>query len=290
MIKKSKLTTIERTDRLKDIIPGQQCSDSVLKPPKTKIYFTQIGKADLEGFHKYSKDKRLYEYFEMKVVKNINDTKVYYSKMEKRMLVDKSHHYWFVKLKENNKLIGSASLTSIDFERKSIEWGQAIDPNYWGQNYNLEIHELLKHYIFDVLNLNRLHGKTMITNKRSIAGIKASGCSFEGILRQYYNQENKFIDAWSYSLLAEEYFDQAPVSSQKNLSVKIEDIVKIINKALDTDEISKESTMSNCWLWDSLAHEIIISEVALKYNAKVKPLDYSQLTSIDLIYEYLKKQ
>ena len=289
-MKKSKLTAIEFTDRLKCIIPGQQHSDSIFKPPDAKIYFTQINKNDLESFHKYSKDDRLYEFFEMNPDENINDTKKYYSKMEKRMLVDKSHHYWFVKLRENNKLIGSATLTNINFERKSIEWGQAIDPNYWGQNYNLEIHELLKHYIFDVLNLNRLHGKTMIANKRAIAGVKASGCFFEGILRQYYKQKNKFIDAWSYSLLAEEYFDQTPESSKKNLTVKIEDIVKIISKALDTDEISKKSTMSNCWLWDSLAHEIIISEVALKYNVKVKPLDYSQLISIELIYEYLKKQ
>ena len=47
----------------------------------------------------------------------------------------------------------------------------------------------------------------MIKNKRAIECMKASGCVFEGILRDFYNKDGCFIDAWLYSLLSEEYYE-----------------------------------------------------------------------------------
>lgn len=290
MLKKSNLTSLERTDRLKRIIPGEQCSTSVFEPPETSIYFTQISEKDIEEFHKYSTDARLYEFFEFESFKSMDDTWAYYRKMVERINVAKTHYHWFVRSKENNMLIGLATLASIDFQRNSVEWGLGIDPNYWGQNYNLEIHELLKHFIFDVLDLNRLFGQTMVTNERAIAGIKASGCTFEGISRQYYKKENEYIDAWTYSLLAQEYFNNAPKLKQQILNVKIEDVVDLINNSLETDEISEETTMANCRLWDSLSHEKIIIALTSKYKVKVTPSDYSQLSSVILIHKYLIRE
>ena len=127
--------------------------------------------------------------------------------MLKRMLVDGTHYYWFVYEKESDALIGTASLASIDFDRRSVEWGQGIDPAYWGRNYNLQINELLKHFVFEILKFNRIFGQTMIGNERAISTVKASGCVFEGILRDFYKRGSTFIDAWSYSLLAKEYYN-----------------------------------------------------------------------------------
>ena len=92
-------------------------------------------------------------------------------------------------------------------------WG--IDPDFWGLNYNLQIFELLKHYIFDVLSLNRLFGHTMITNKKAIECVKASGCELEGILRDYYKKDDNFIDAWIYSLLSKDYYKE-PIDEFKS--------------------------------------------------------------------------
>jgi ribosomal-protein-alanine N-acetyltransferase len=289
MTKKSNLTPFECQHRLQNVLPGEASSDSLVEPPVTSIYFTKISRDSLQEFHSYSTDQRLYEFFEFRPFENIADTEAYYNKMEKRMNDEKSHYYWFLRLKKSNKLIGSASLANINFQRHSVEWGQGIDPNYWGGNHNLEVHELLKHFIFDVLKMNRIFGQTMVTNERAISGVKASGCAFEGILRQFYRKDDNYIDGWSYSLLAAEYFDQVSLLNQINLNIKIEEIVNLISDALESDEISKETKMSDCWMWDSLSHVVIIIAISSKYNVKITPLEVSQLTSVDRIYKYLTK-
>ena len=76
-----------------------------------------------------------------------------------------SASYWFVRNKKNNNLIGTAGLLNLDYDRSSVEWGFGIDPNLWGLGYILEIEETLKHFVFEVLKVNRLYGKTMINNK-----------------------------------------------------------------------------------------------------------------------------
>ena len=69
--------------------------------------------------------------------------------------------YWFVRRKSDDRLIGSAGLIDLNFSRQSIEWGYGIDPDLWGQGYILKIQEALKDYVFNILELNRIHGVTM---------------------------------------------------------------------------------------------------------------------------------
>jgi len=288
MTKINKDNPLDRANMLESIIPGEICSNTFLQPPKTSIYLTQISKSDLEEFHNYSIDEKLYDFFEFEPFKTMSDTEAYFQKMQKRMNVEKSHYFWFVRSKDTNNLIGLASLANINFQRNSVEWGQGINPEYWGQNYNLEIHELLKHFVFDVLKFNRLYGQTMVTNERAIAGIKASGCSFEGIQRQLYKKGANYIDAWNYSMLADEYFQQANLTSQASLNVKLEDIIELVSYELKSEQISHETSIFNCRLWDSMSQLNIIIAVATKYNVQVQPLDYAQLTSVELIYDFLK--
>ena len=280
-------STLDLEKKLKNVIPGEPCLDLLAYPPETRIYFTQISELDLDEFHNYSIDERLYEFFEFEPVKSMSDTIAYYEKMKHRMNVECSHHYWFVRSKDTNNLIGSASLANIDFQRNSVEWGQGVNPEYWGQNYNIEIHEILKHYVFDALRFNRLYGQTMITNARAIAGVKASGCNFEGIARQFYKKGPDYIDAWSYSMLAEEYFEKTELVRKESLEVKLEDIVELVSSELESEKISEDTSMENCRLWDSMSHINIIMAIESRYSLKVKPNEYATLTSIVEIFNYL---
>ena len=112
---------------------------------KYRIYFQKLSMDGLEEMHEYSKDKRLYEFLEFEPFKNIEDTRNYIEKLHLRM--QKINNliqtvYWFVRSKKDNKLIGTASLQNLNYERKSIEWGFAIDPNLWGLGYILEYKNL----------------------------------------------------------------------------------------------------------------------------------------------------
>ena len=274
---------------LNNIVPGEKTSDSRIDPPNTNIYFSQIKEDFLHDFNKYSLNPKLYEHFEFKPFEGMHDTLAYYEKMIERMHKAKTHYYWFVFSKENNNLIGTANLASINFERSSVEWGQGIDPDYWGLNYNLEICEILKHYIFDVLSIHRLFGQTMIKNKRAIECMKASGCVFEGILRDFYNKDGCFIDAWLYSLLSEEYYEMVSKKINKKFKISIEEIISLISNIISEENINELSSMGNTLNWDSLSHTSIICSISDKYNIKFTPKDFTQLTSVKLITDFLNK-
>ncbi len=275
--------------RLQNILPGQKCSSSKLEPPETSIYFSNISKDALPEFHQYSLNPRLYEFFEFKPFTKMEDTISYYNKMLKRMNEDKSHYYWFVYTKDQDKLIGSACLANINFERSSVEWGQGINPVYWGLNYSLQINEMLKHFIFDVLSMHRLYGQTMIGNERAIECLKASGCIFEGILRDFYKKDNKYIDAWMYSLLSNEY---QQINSQKYTSgrrITTKEIISLISEIVPEENINELTNMNNCLNWDSITHTSIIASISQKYKLKLNPTDFAKLTSVKLIQTFLNK-
>jgi len=219
----------------------------------------------------------------------MNDTLAYYEKMLKRMNDEKSHYYWFVYKKDDNKLIGSACLAEINYERRSVEWGLGIDPDFWGLNYNLQIFELLKHYIFDVLSMNRLFGHTMVTNKKAIECVKASGCELEGILREYYKKDDNFIDAWIYSLLSKDYYKESIEEYNSKKEISIQEILTLISEIIYEDNINESTSMENCINWDSISHTSIITTISEKYKVKITPTDFTKLTSVKQIHNFLNK-
>jgi len=275
--------------RLNNILPGEKVKESKLDPPETSIYFSKINKDSLPEFNNYSLNPKLYEFFEFKPFKSMNDTLEYYEKMLKRMNDEKSHYYWFVYKKDDNKLIGSACLADINYERRSVEWGLGIDPDFWGLNYNLQIFELLKHYIFDVLSMNRLFGHTMVTNKKAIECVKASGCELEGILRDYYKKDDNFIDALIYSLLSKDYYKKSIEEYKSKKEISIQEILTLISEIIYEDNIDESTCMENCLNWDSISHTSIITTISEKYKLKLTPSDFTKLTSVKQIHNFLNK-
>ena len=267
--------------------PGEKSQHSLIEPPDTRLIFNRIDEKDIDEFHSYSTDERLYEGFEFKPHKTIDDTKEYFQKMKNRMELDQTHFYWFVRLQDTSQLIGSVAIADIDYDRDSLQWGYAIDPKHWGQNYIIEIQETLKHYIFDVLNFNRLYGITMLHNHKTIASLKASGCIHEGVLRDHYKKDEIYIDGWAYSILAREYYNSMSNIDKKNHFINIDTIVKFISLVIEDEKINETSSMNNSPGWDSLMQMKIVTALSEEYNVKIMPKDVAQLTSIKSILNFL---
>ena len=236
--------------------------------------------------HNYSTNSRLYEYLEFEPFLNIDETKIYLEKLLNRMSGnnEKKSMYWFVRRKEDNRLVGTIGLTNINYYRKSIEWGYGVDPELWGNGYILQIQEILKHYIFEILKLNRLEGITMIDNEKTISSLLACGMKQEGILRQFYCKNGKFIDGWKYSMLKNEYF-LGENTTFKNSSIKFSkmDVVKILNEVLDED-VNENTTMYNSPTWDSINHMNIIVKIYEEHKIRLSPIQISNATSVESFY------
>ena len=71
--------------RFDEVNPGDTVNDCSLPSIEVELYFEKLSMAGLEEMHRYSKDSRLYEYFEFEPFREIEETKAYIQKLFKRM-------------------------------------------------------------------------------------------------------------------------------------------------------------------------------------------------------------
>ena len=250
------------------------------------IYFEPISLSGLEEMHEYSINEKFYEFFEFDVFKTKKETEQYLKKLIERTKIVNGQiqsMYWFVRLKEDSKLIGSAALVNINQNRKSAEIGYGIDPNYWGKGYVLLLQNALIRYTFESLGLNRLHGLTMVDNERTISSIYAAGFKKEGILRDYYFKDNRFIDGLKYSMLKTDYISSSKIGFT-NKEISIKDLTKLVKEELK-EHIDENSSMLNTSNWDSLSHLGIIVNLSNQYEIELNPIEIADATSIKELHK-----
>ena len=229
--------------KLKENVPGQKILGIHNIKINLEVFFEPLSLKGLKEMHEYSTDERLYEFLEYDSFKTLEDTKNYIKKLQNRMAGDnfkKKSIYWFVRRKKDNLLIGTAALNDINFERSSAEIGYGIAPNLWGNAYTLQIVEALKHYCYEVLELNRICGKTFINNKKVINLIKSLNFKKEGTAREFYFKNSKFIDAYLYSMIRKDYFEINKVPNIKTKkNIKKNHIIKIVRSILKKKKSTK---------------------------------------------------
>lgn len=260
-------------------------SNTLPEDDSKEIYFELISMSGLDEMHEYSVKEEFYEFFEFNAFKSKVETEQYLKKLINRTKVingDIQAMYWFVRRKTDNNLIGTATLVNINKSRESVEIGYGIDPSFWGKGYILPLQNALIKYTFETLEFNRLHGITMVNNKRTISSIYAAGFKKEGIIRDYYLKDKIFIDGLTYSMLKKEFLEERNNIKKINGGVNQKDVIKIISKALE-EEVDINSTMLNTENWDSIHHFIIIVAIQDQLNIKFPTHQISSLRSVKSI-------
>lgn len=271
---------------LENIVPGDDTNLS-------EIYFEPLSMSGLEEMHQYSIDKRLYEFFEFKPFENIEDTRSYINKLLNRMSVsgyEKNAIYWFVRRKVDEKLIGTASLSNINYSRKSAEWGYGIDPQLWGKGYIFQLQEVLKKYVFESLNFNRLHGVTMINNERTISSVLSCGMKKEGVLRDYYCKNEKYIDGLTYSMLKKEYLEDDEAIIKKDFEIDDNKVIELISSVVSEEIIDINSNMDNTYSWDSMTHLILLTTISEETGLIFSSSEIADASSVKSIISIIKKR
>ena len=279
---------------LDEVIPGGDYEHAKSQPGR-ELYLIRISMHGLEEMYEYSKDERLYSYFEFEPHKTLDDTEKYLKKLIGRIgteIIGRTAMYWFVRRIGDAKLIGTICIVDIDYGRQSVLWGYAIDPQYWGQGYILEMQEVLKKYGFEELCLNRISGITVIDNEPTISSVMAAGAKNEGILRQYYKTEEGFKDAWAYSILAEDYLEDKHHVSELRPGVIIsrEMIASMVGKLLEEPNVGVNTDIRSVSKWDSLNHINVILGIEEQTGYKFSSTEIGHATSVEKIYNILSSK
>ncbi len=132
---------------------------------------------------------------------NRNDQQKWYQNLS----CNSMHQRYLIVDSSNNK-IGMANLLNINFKDGNAELGLLLDPEYQGRGLGKEVVRSLMKYAFEELRLNRLETSIIATNKPSLS-LFINKCNWkqEGVLRNWYFRQNKFIDKIMLGILAHEY-------------------------------------------------------------------------------------
>ncbi len=255
----------------------------------------------LDEFISYSSENNFYDFLEYE-----RPTKKQLSNYFKEILIKDvkkktniiKQKSWLIKCLNRDVIIGSAKLCDFSLNRRSVQWGYGIGKRFRNSNFLIKTQLSLITYVFDVLKFNRIWGDTYFSNKNVINSQKILKFRDEGIKYQFFfdNKNKKFVDAYSYSFLKEDYLGLLKKNKNRNNfgnSDKFKndiEILKGINKLICKTLVIRNTHKDNIQMkevsnWDSLNHFKIISAIEKKYKKKFSS---NQLLKLDSSYQILK--
>ncbi|WP_439950993.1 GNAT family N-acetyltransferase [Neobacillus fumarioli] len=112
---------------------------------------------------------------------------------------------WGIKLKENQRIIGTLGLNSMQLKNKRAEIGYELHPAYWRKGFALEAITEVLNFSFQKLILYRIGALVYPENEASLQLLQKIGFTLDGLLRGYIWQNSKPNDTYVLSLLKPEW-------------------------------------------------------------------------------------
>ncbi|WML27432.1 GNAT family protein [Neobacillus sp. OS1-33] len=122
-------------------------------------------------------------------------------------LLDKRGIRWGIKLKENQRIIGTVGLNGLQLQNKRAEIGYELHPSYWRKGFGEEAIKEVLRFSFNQLGLFRIGAVVYPENEASINLLLKLGFTKEGLLRGYIHQNEQFHDTYVLSLLKPDWIN-----------------------------------------------------------------------------------
>lgn len=116
---------------------------------------------------------------------------------------------WGIEHKASGRLIGSCGFNTWQLSGAyRAEIGYELGKTFWGQGFMREALLLLFKFGFGTMGLNRIEALLFPQNTASIKLLTGLGFSREGLLREYQQDGEQFVDLLIYSLLKKEFTEK----------------------------------------------------------------------------------
>lgn len=113
---------------------------------------------------------------------------------------------WAIAFKETPELlIGTCGFHNFSKENNRAEIGYELSPEVWGKGLMTEAIRSLIAYGFEVLDLHRIEAFIDPLNHASRTLLHKNGMETEGVLRDYFFEKDRFVDAEMLSILKSDY-------------------------------------------------------------------------------------
>jgi len=117
----------------------------------------------------------------------------------------KSYNRWVITLKADKTPIGTCGFHKWDERNHHAEIGYDLGTAYWHNGYMIEALQSVLHHGFETMRLNRIEAIVYPENTASLRVLERLNFQKEGLLRQSFQQGNRYYDHWLLSLLKDEW-------------------------------------------------------------------------------------
>ena len=100
--------------------------------------------------------------------------------------------------------VGLFQVRQLDPMFGTAEWGFALGSSFWGSGLFTSGAELVIDFAFDVIGVHRLEARAAIENGRGNAALRKLGALQEGILRQSFLRNGRYLDQALWAILPED--------------------------------------------------------------------------------------
>jgi diamine N-acetyltransferase len=141
-----------------------------------------------------------------KMLRVLPVTKVDQDKWYQDILEDPSKIVFAIKTMKEDKHIGNTGIYHIDWvHRRGEFWVLIAEQSHWKQGIGKEVASLMLNYVFQNLNLNKLYLNVSADNKQALSLYKKLNFQQEGILKEHYFIEGKYIDIVTMAILRKNF-------------------------------------------------------------------------------------
>jgi len=163
--------------------------------------------ADLEDFHNYYTDPIVNEFIVSDIPTSLEE-----SKDELQYWINVFYNgsgiYFGIAKKDNNQLVGSIGITSINRYHNRAEVSYDLAKEYWNKGIMTKALEAIKKYAFETMKLNRIEAYALAKNIASRALLKKCGFFLEGELKHHRRHKGVYTDIGLFSVVYEEYIEK----------------------------------------------------------------------------------
>ena len=165
-----------------------------------RLILRKLEISDAEDIFAYTSDREVALYTSWRAHRSIHETYEYLNNIVFQLYRSGKGMAWGIVEKENRKLIGNCSLHTTSVHRRA-EIGYVLSKDYWGKGLMTEAARATIAFGFHVMHLQRIQAICNLDNIASARVLEKSGMQFEGILRNYIFEKERFWDVKMYAIV-----------------------------------------------------------------------------------------
>jgi len=162
---------------------------------------------DAEDLFAIFGDPEVMRYWSTPALENLEAARVLAREI-RQYFDDRSLFQWGLVRPEDDRVIGTCTLSTLDVQNRRAELGYALAQSEWGKGVMTEVLPVLVRFGFETLGLHRIEADVDPRNPASFRLLEQLGFKKEGYRRESYILNGEIQDAVLYGLLKREFEPQ----------------------------------------------------------------------------------